>query len=152
MSASQHDAYAADYDNQVRVYDCYLADALFGMSYEYVHPGDSLLDVGIGSGLSSILFAKAGLSVYGMDFSPVMLDLCRAKGFAKELKQHNIQEAPWPYPAEAFDHVMCCGVMHFLSDLEPVFNETRRVIRAGGIFAFTTKAPNWGAVKLAKLP
>ncbi len=141
MVASLHDAYAAEYDSQVRAYDCYLADALFGMCYEYTRPGERLLDAGIGSGLSSILFAKAGLTAYGMDFSPAMLELCRAKGFAAELKEHDIQRAPWPYPAGAFDVIVCCGVMHFLAGLEMVFSEAKRALRAGGIFAFTTKAP-----------
>jgi predicted TPR repeat methyltransferase len=141
MSALLHNAYAAEYDSQVRAYDCYLADALFGMCFEYIQPGERLLDAGIGSGLSSILFAKASLAVYGMDFSPVMLELCRAKGFVTELKEHDIQQTPWPYPAGAFDVVVCCGVLHFLSDLEMVFSEAKRTLRGGGIFAFTTKAP-----------
>lgn len=141
MTASQHDAYAMEYDAQVRAYDCYLADALFGMCFEYIHPGERLLDAGIGSGLSGILFAKAGLSVYGMDFSPAMLELCHAKGFAAELKEHDILLTPWPYPSDAFDHIVSCGVFHFLPDLETVFGEVQRVIRPGGIFAFTTKAP-----------
>jgi ubiquinone/menaquinone biosynthesis C-methylase UbiE len=150
MSSSQHDSYAAEYDAQVRAYDCYLADVLFGMCFEYIHPGERLLDAGIGSGLSAILFAKAGLSVHGMDFSPVMLELCRLKGFAAELKQHDVQDVPWPYPAEAFDHVVCCGVMHFIPDLETIFGEVGRVIRPGGIFAFTTKAPPSSAVSHPK--
>jgi 2-polyprenyl-3-methyl-5-hydroxy-6-metoxy-1,4-benzoquinol methylase len=40
-----------------------------------------LLDAGIGSGLSAQLLARAGLEVYGMDFSPAMVEVCRAKGF-----------------------------------------------------------------------
>ncbi len=141
MSATLHDAYAAEYDSQVRAYDCYLADALFGMCYEYLQPGERLLDAGIGSGLSSILFAKAGLIVYGMDFSPVMLELCRAKGFAAELKEHDLLQTPWPYPAGAFDGMVCCGVLHFLPDLEVIFSEAKRTLRKDGLFAFTTKAP-----------
>jgi len=141
MLASLHDAYAAEYDSQVRAYDCYLADALFGMCYEYLQPGERLLDAGIGSGLSSILFAKAGLIIYGIDFSPVMLELCRAKGFAAELKTHDILQTPWSYPAAAFDILVCCGVMHFIPDLEIIFSEASRILRNEGIFAFTTKVP-----------
>ena len=47
-SATLHDAYAA--------YDCYLAEALFGLCYEFVQPAQHLLDLGIGSGLSAASF------------------------------------------------------------------------------------------------
>jgi len=94
MNATLHDAYAADYDQQVQSYGCYVADVLFGLCYEYVQPGQRVLDAGIGSGLSAQLFAKAGLDVHGMDFSPAMLAACRAKGIAVDLKLHDLQQAP----------------------------------------------------------
>jgi predicted TPR repeat methyltransferase len=137
----RHDAYASDYDQQVQAAGCYLAEALFGLCFEYVRPNQQLLDLGIGSGLSAAPFAKAGLQVQGMDFSQAMLDLCSAKGITSELKQHDLQETPWPFPAQVFDHLICCGVLHFLGDLETIFEEARRVLREGGNFAFTTKAP-----------
>lgn len=34
--AAFHDAYAAHYDDEVRVYECYLAEVLFGLCFEYV--------------------------------------------------------------------------------------------------------------------
>ena len=45
---SVHDQGAAQYDQQVREYNSYGHDALFGMSFEYVNPHDCLLDIGIG--------------------------------------------------------------------------------------------------------
>ena len=136
-----HDAYAADYDQQVIDYGSYVAEDLFGLCYAAIQPGQVLLDAGIGSGLSAVLFAKVGLLVQGFDFSPAMLAICQAKGIAASLKQHDIQHAPWPYPPEAFDLVVCCGVLHFIADLETVFSEARRVLRPNGLFAFTTKVP-----------
>ena len=85
-----HDAYALDYDAQVDAYECYVADLLFGLAYEYIEPGQRLLDIGIGSGLSAWPFAKAGLEISGMDFSPVMLDICKSKGLAKDLTLHDL--------------------------------------------------------------
>lgn len=141
MNARLHDAYAADYDQQVQSYGCRMADLLFGLCFEYVQPGQRLLDVGIGSGLSTQLFAKAGLEVHGMDFSPAMLALCRAKGFAADLTLHDLQQAPWPFPSAGFDHVICCGVLHFMGDLDTIFDEAARVLRPAGVFAFTTQLP-----------
>jgi predicted TPR repeat methyltransferase len=140
-AAALHDAYAADYDYQIRAYECYLAEVLFGLSYEYTRPDEALLDLGIGSGLLAELYAQAGLRVSGVDFSAAMLDLCRAKGIAADLRQYDLQDVPWPYPSAAFDHAVCCGVLHFVPDLGAVFAETERVLRPGGSFAFTTKVP-----------
>lgn len=140
-NARLHDAYAADYDAQVQAYDCHIADVLFGLCYEYAQPGQRLLDVGIGTGLSAQLFAKAGLRVSGMDFAPVMLELCAAKKLAADLTLHDLAETPWPYAAAAFDHVVCCGVLHFLGNIEGIFDAARRVLAEGGTWAFTTKQP-----------
>jgi predicted TPR repeat methyltransferase len=140
-TASRHDAYAADYDRQMQEYACYLPEVLFGLCFDAIQPGQQLLEAGIGSGLAGSLFAKAGLDVHGFDFSPAMLEVCRAKGFATELKLHDLLQIPWPYPTESFDHLVCCGVFHFIPELGAVFQEARRVLRAGGRLAFTSKAP-----------
>jgi predicted TPR repeat methyltransferase len=140
-SVNLHDSYAADYDNQVHASDCHIADVLFGMCYEFIRPHQCLLDLGIGSGLSAALFSKAGMEIYGMDFSRAMLEICRSKRIAAELKQQDLQQIPWQYPAFQFDHIICCGVLHFVSDLESIFDEATRVLRVGGMFAFSTKMP-----------
>jgi predicted TPR repeat methyltransferase len=139
--AARHDAYAADYDAQVRAYDCHIADLLFGLCYETTRPGQRLLDVGVGSRLSAQLFAKAGLEVHGMDFSLAMLEICRGKGFAADMQLHDITQTPWPYPTGGFEHLVCCGVFHFLADLDAIFAEARRVLAPGGVFAFTIRLP-----------
>lgn len=140
-ASSPHDAFAADYDQQVRAYGWWGHEALFGLCFEYVRAGEHLLDTGIGTGLASAPFARAGLQVSGFDASPEMLKRCRAKGFAVELKQADVMATPWPYPDASFEHVIACGVLHFLADLGPVFREAARLLRPGGVCAFTTKAP-----------
>ena len=105
-----HDASADTYDASVEEYHSHLHDLLFGMCYEFIQPGHSLLDIGIGTGLSSVNFARAGVDVYGMDPSSNMIDQCRKKGFAKELKQHSLTDPPLRYHDKAFSHVIACGV------------------------------------------
>jgi predicted TPR repeat methyltransferase len=137
---SAHDQEAAQYDQQVREYESYVHDALFGMSFEYVNPHDSLLDIGIGTGLASLPFARVGLEVFGCDGSTEMLKVCESKAFAKELKVFDLQNTPLPYSDGFFDHVICCGVFHFFGDLETIVKEILRIIKPGGIFAFTVAA------------
>ena len=141
LPITKHDAYATRYDAEVQAYDCHIADVLFGLCYEFIRPGQRVLDAGIGTGLSAQLFAKAGLAIYGMDFAPAMLDICRAKGLAAELAQHDLGQIPWPYPSSQFEHLVCCGVFHFISELDSIFGEAARVLSTGGVFAFTTRQP-----------
>ncbi len=45
---------ASNYDKQVREYNSYGHDVLFGMGFEFVREDEKLLDIGIGTGLASI--------------------------------------------------------------------------------------------------
>jgi predicted TPR repeat methyltransferase len=135
--ASAHDKYARDYDNQIKNHDCHIAEILFGLSYEYIKNGDSLLDIGIGTGISSKLFNLAGLNVFGIDGSAEMLDICKTKGIAKELVEQDLLVFPWPYQKDTFDHIISCGVFHFIGDLGKLFDEIACIHKKEGIFAFT---------------
>ncbi len=136
-----HDQYASEYDQQVNESNCFIAEALFGLCFEDVQPGQRLVDIGIGTGLCAALFQKAGLIVYGFDFSPVMLEVCAAKRVAADLQQHDLESIPWPYRSETFHLAVSCGVLHFIEQLEPILAEVSRILGKDGRFAFTTKVP-----------
>lgn len=136
-SISTHDQYAEDYDRLVDEYGSHAAEILFGLCFEYIRPGERLLDTGIGTGLSSQDFTKAGLEIYGVDGSAPMLEVCRAKGLAQDLKQWDLTMIPWPYGDHTFNHVLACGLFHFFSDLTRQFTEASRLLSKGGLFSFT---------------
>jgi len=136
-SISAHDEEASHYDQQVRDYHSHSHDVLFGMAFEYVKPHEKLLDLGIGTGLASWPFAKAGLTIFGLDGSSEMLKVCESKAFVKELKRFDLGITPLPYSDHLFDHVICCGVFHFFGEPGPIVKEISRVLKPGGIFAFT---------------
>lgn len=142
MNEYDYKEIASTYDEEVKEYDSYGHDVLFGMSFEYVQPNEIILDLGIGTGLASIKFFKIGLKIYGLDISDDMLNVCRAKSFAEELKRHNLAVNKIPYNDAYFNHIICSGVFHFLSDLENIFSEVARIIKKGGIFAFTIAPDN----------
>ena len=123
------------YDEEAEATGWYGPEVAFGLTYAHVEPGQSMLDIGVGTGLGSILFRKAGLEIHGMDISPQMLDACRSKGFSS-LRLHDLSKTPYPFDSESIDHAVCTGVFNFFSDLSPVFKETGRIIRKGGLFVF----------------
>ena len=137
-----HGKFAKSYDAQVEEYHSYGHDVLFGMCFEYIKTDENLLDLGIGTGLSSINFARIGLDITGLDGSTEMLEECRKKDFAIELKQFNLQDVPFPYPDNSFSHIICCGVFHFFGNLMPIIKDSFRLLRIGGIFAFTIASPS----------
>ena len=143
MNEYDYKEIANQYDEQVKEYDSYGHDVIFGMCYEYVSPNEKILDLGIGTGLASIQFSKIGLKVYGLDISEDMLNICRVKSFAEELKHHKLSDNKIPYDDNYFDHIISCGVFHFLGDLKNVFSDAARVLRKGGIFGFTIAPDNF---------
>jgi predicted TPR repeat methyltransferase len=128
-------AMAEAYDEEAEATGWLGPEVAFGLSYKYVQPGQAILDLGIGTGLGSVLFRKAGLEVYGMDVSQEMLDACRSKGFT-DLTRHDLTETPYPYDSESLDHIVCVGVLNFFSDLSAIFGESARMLRKGGLFVF----------------
>ena len=133
---------AGSYDHQVREYNSFAHDVIFGMSFEYVKTSEKLLDIGIGTGLASIKFAKLGLEIYGIDSSQEMLDECKSKSFARSLELFDLTATHLPFTENYFNHAICCGVLHFIGNLEEIFKEAARIIKPGGIFSFTTAPHN----------
>lgn len=126
-----------DYDVSAKKFKWYGYDVVFGMMFEYINYKKNLLDLGIGTGLGSIPFHKAGLVIYGVDISQELLDVCKQKDFAKELKVFDLSNYPFPYDDEQFDHVISVGVFNFFKDLEHFFSEARRLLTPNGILGFT---------------
>lgn len=125
------------YDRKAEEYNWRGPEVAFGLSYEFINPGECVLDIGIGTGLGSILFHESGLRVFGMDKSAEMLEACRQKGFAANLKKHDLTIEPYPYDTASLDHAICIGVLDLIKDLRLIYKEVSRILRNKGIFVFT---------------
>ncbi len=130
-------SYTDYYDEQAEATGWLGPEVVFGLTYDYIQAGDTLLDLGIGTGRGSLPFHKAGVRIFGMDTSEVMLAGTRLKGFADDLRQHDLTSLPYPYDDGSIDHVICVGVLNFFRDHTPVFHEAKRLLRDAGLFAFT---------------
>jgi ubiquinone/menaquinone biosynthesis C-methylase UbiE len=131
-----HDMSAKNYDDICRKVEWHGHEVLFGISYDHISPGESILDIAIGTGMSSYLFNKAGLDVYGIDNSIEMLYACKKKGFAKGLTCYDLNKGRWPYEKGQFHHAICSGLFHFYRDLDLFFSEVTGIIKPDGTFSF----------------
>jgi predicted TPR repeat methyltransferase len=111
---------------------------IFGLMSKCIRPGQTILDIGIGTGLASEPFFRAGLRIYGMDISSSMLGVCQKKEIAARLIRHDLTKFPFPFGDSSVDHVISTGVFHFFPDLDGVFCEVARILPEGGRFAFVT--------------
>lgn len=64
--------------------------------FEYTNSGDKLLDLGIGTGLTSFIFKKAGLDIHGLDNLEIMLNICRKKNITRDLKLFDLKKGTRP--------------------------------------------------------
>lgn len=104
-----------------------------------LQPGESVLDIGCGTGGLAIVAARqvgAGGRVHGIDPSPEMIDRARRKAarsrvnaafevaFAQEI----------PFPDASFDVVVSTLMLHHLprAGREEALREARRVLKPGG--------------------
>jgi len=128
-------ALVAAYEEEAEATGWYAPEIAFGLAYEHVKAGQTILDVGIGTGLGSRLFREVGLRVHGMDIAQDMLDACRFKGIT-DIVRHDLTIVPYPFPTESMDHAVCVGVLDFFSDLFTIIAEIGRILKKNGIFVF----------------
>ena len=96
--------------------------------------GLDVLDLGIGTGLTSAPFAKAGGVVTGIDASAAILEVCAKKGFAKSLILADLSEGEIPALPDRFDVVLCIGLIEFVRNVDGFFRSVAAVLKPQGIF------------------
>ena len=104
--------------------------------------GLDVLDLGCGTGRHSLGLLKRGARVTAVDFSKKMLERAREKTAGATIRfiEQDLL-SPLPFGENAFDLVVCGLVLEHFSHLEPIFDEARRVWKAGGRALFTAMHP-----------
>jgi predicted TPR repeat methyltransferase len=97
------------------------------------------IDLGCGTGLAAVAFAKQVDQIIGIDISPGMIEQARATGLYAELEVADMVEALRERPAMNADLVLAADAMVYVPDLKPVVCEVARVLASGGLLAFTVE-------------
>jgi SAM-dependent methyltransferase len=115
-------------------------------------PGADVLELGCGEAEWSRALARAGARPVGLDVSPRRLELARA-ALERDGLEFPLVESPaetLPFDDASFDLVLSdWGATNF-ADPYAVVPEVARVLRAGGLFAFSGSTPlEWVAFDAA---
>jgi SAM-dependent methyltransferase len=91
-------------------------------------PGESLLDVGCGTGYFTRQFARRSLSVTGVDFDPAMIGFARAHAAAGERYLTGDARA-LPFVGQSFDLCISVTALCFVAEERRALEEMLRVTR-----------------------
>jgi predicted TPR repeat methyltransferase len=103
--------------------------------------GLRVLDLGCGSGLSGVMIKPRAASLTGIDLSPEMLELARARNIYDRLEQGEITE--WLGREDTpVDLVMSCDCLIYFGDLGSIVQAAAKRLVPGGIFAMSMERGN----------
>jgi SAM-dependent methyltransferase len=139
----------AAYDAMARAYTAAEDDSPWNALYERpatiallpAVEGRRVLDAGCGSGPLSAWLHAAGAQVTGLDVSPAMIELARARGLPGARFAVADLAEPLALPDGAFDVVVASLVLHYLEDWVPTLRELHRVLAPGGVLVLSTHHP-----------
>jgi ubiquinone/menaquinone biosynthesis C-methylase UbiE len=108
-------------------------------------PRGVALDAACGTGRHAEYLASLGHAVIGMDSSPEMLAVARAKVPDGDFRQGDLRHLP--APDRCADVVVCALALTHVPDLPPVFAEFARVLRPGGHLIISDSRSDWPVVQ-----
>jgi SAM-dependent methyltransferase len=94
-----------------------------------------ILDLGCGTGLSSLKFFAQGYEVSGIDITPEMIQKAQKHPFSHLFCQS--LEDSLPFQDKEFDAAIMLGVLEFIQRPHLLFSEIHRILKDFGLFALT---------------
>jgi SAM-dependent methyltransferase len=119
-------------------------DVIEGLLEHYGLTGKHVVDLGCGSGEVSLVAARLGATVTGLDIVPEMVEIARQAAGAAELSDratfrvHDVVRDAMP----AADIAMMVGVIEYYGDLEPILAKVCGATRERLIIC-DTRGPWW---------
>lgn len=139
VTAVENDFVERVYEKLAKFYDFTFGPTLHPGRLEAIEKmdiqsGDSVLEVGVGTGINLGLYPR-GCTITGIDLSSSMLDKARERIFRKTLGNCRVlamDAAAMTFPDDSFDLVYAPYLISVVPDPVKVACEMRRVCRPGG--------------------
>jgi predicted TPR repeat methyltransferase len=106
------------------------------------------LDLGCGTGLMAREMADTCERIEGVDIAPAMAARAQASGLYSHVEAGDMEAFVAARTDGSVDLVMAADVFVYCGDLGPIFAQARRVLAAGGLFAFTVQQAQTGDYEL----
>jgi 2-polyprenyl-3-methyl-5-hydroxy-6-metoxy-1,4-benzoquinol methylase len=120
-------------------------------------PGERVLDVACGNGLTSRRLAAMGAEVVACDFAAEMISFARQRtgGDEERIIYHVLDatdEAALLTLGEGqFDAAICAMALFDMADIEPLFRALARLLRPGGRFVFSVIHPCFNNSRMVQM-
>ena len=138
------DQYAERFDSHlVGVLSYSVPEKLAGLLRPYSDPiGEKwvILDLGCGTGLSGAAIASCSRKLVGVDLSAKMLEKARDRNLYHRLERLDLLTMMQGEAASSYDVVFAADVFVYLGKLDELVNHARRLLRPGGLFAFSVES------------
>lgn len=102
-----------------------------------------MLELGVGTGLCGPLLRDVASHITGVDISPAMLAEAvkvtdeRGRKIYDSLIRREALEFLADGPVSSYDIVLGAGLVSYIGELQPFFEQSARVLKSGGLLAFT---------------
>lgn len=97
-----------------------------------------VLEPGVGTGLCGPLLRDIAANITGVDFSPAMLAEAmkvvdeKGRKIYDSLVKREVQDFLTDAPDNGYDVVIAAGLVSYLGDLQPFFEQSARIVKKGG--------------------
>jgi len=143
------DAFAAGFERRVVGDLGYrVPELLAALVRSHGRAGLDVLDLGCGTGLAGVALGSLARSLAGVDLSPRMLEEAARKGCYTALHEADVGQWLAQAGPASFDLVVAADVFIYIGDLQGIFQEARRVLRPGGLLAFSVEVCDQGEFQL----
>lgn len=136
---------ASGYDKHaLRTYNQAYMDTI-NKSQKYLNTQDIALDIGCGSGLTTIGLSKSLKEIYAIDTAIGMLDVAEAKIEKSNIKNirfelSDIFDERWE--SNSFDVIMAFNILCYINDIDSFLSRIFKLLKPDGIFLSATDC--WG--------
>ncbi len=109
-------------------------------------PGQFILDIATGNGLTARRLGALGARVTAFDFSPELIKLARAHSDVSASITYHVLDATdelalLSLGQGVFDSALCNMALFDMADIEPLFHALPKILKPGAVFVFTLTHP-----------